>query len=54
MIPFGTFEIAWAGSLAMFFAELSGLLAAARSDFLNSSVRETSASRAIASISFRR
>src|SRR5437773_8731740 len=41
MIPFGTLEIACAGSLAMFLAELSGLLAAVTSEFLNSSVRET-------------
>ena len=54
MIPFGTLEIACAGSLAMFLAELSGLFAAATSDFLNSSVFETSCSRAIASISFSR
>ena len=54
MIPFGTLEIACAGSLAMFLAELSGLLAAVTSEFLNSSVRETPRSRAIASISFSR
>ena len=34
IIPLGTFEIAWAGSLTMFLAELSGLLAAAMSDSL--------------------
>jgi len=39
MIPFGTLEIACAGSLAMFLAELSGLLSAVTSEFLNSSGR---------------
>ena len=49
--PLGAFEIVFTGSVTMFFADAIGLFAALVSAFLNSSVRETSFSRAIALIS---